>query len=107
MRLSPRLSLFLIGIYAQSCPDPKINTACGPAQTCCPTFESLTGWGCCNLPGAVCCGASGTTQGCCPPNHECVTVGYGTNCVPKAGGANTTGLHVCPPGAAKPPTRAF
>jgi hypothetical protein len=93
---------------AQSCPS-HVNTACGPGQTCCPTFESLTGYGCCGLPGAVCCAASPTTQGCCPPDHECVTQGYVTVCVPAGGGGgeNVTGLHVCPPGAEQPPRASF
>jgi hypothetical protein len=102
-------SLFLVlaTAAAQSCP-PKVNTACGPGQTCCPTFESLSGFGCCAFPGAVCCAASSTTQGCCPPSHACVTSGYDTICVPTGGGgANTTGFHVCPPGAARPPQPGF
>jgi hypothetical protein len=98
--------LLLPAAAAQSCPS-QINTACGPGQTCCPTFESLTGFGCCSIPGAVCCATSPTTQGCCPPDHECVTLGYATTCVPAAGGDNVTGLHVCPPGAEQPPRAGF
>ena len=99
------LLLAVARVAAQSCP-PKVSTACGPGQTCCPTFESLSGYGCCGFPGAVCCAPSPTTQGCCPPNHKCVTEGYATTCVPAGGGANGTGFHVCPPGAAHPPPPA-
>lgn len=92
-------------LAASTCP-AGVNTNCGASQSCCPTFESLTGFGCCNIPGGVCCPASSTTQGCCPPGSQCVTAGYDTICVPSGGGPNTTGAHVCPPGAQFPPSHA-
>lgn len=90
---------------SNTCPN-GVNTACGSNQSCCPTFESLTGFGCCNIPGGVCCPASSTTQGCCPPGTQCVTEGYNTICVPSGGGSNTSGAHVCPPGAQYPPSHS-
>ena len=100
------LALFPAAL-AQSCP-AKVPTACGPSQTCCPTFESLTGWGCCNMPGAVCCPAGPQNQNCCPAGYTCVSQGYGATCVPPAGSAsaNTSGTHICTPGAALPPSAA-
>ncbi len=88
-----------------TCP-AGIPTLCGPDQTCCPTFESLTGYGCCNYGAdAVCCPLSSTTQGCCPAGTQCVLTGpYDAICEPSGGGANLTALHVCTPGAALPPS---
>lgn len=92
-------------VLAQTCP-AGIPTACGPTQTCCPTFESLTGFGCCNEPGAVCCPAGPDNQSCCPAGYTCAPSGYAATCVPPAGGSggNVSGSHVCPPGALLPPS---
>lgn len=111
MGLFPKRVMITLAIAAataaavgQSCPAASIPTACGPTQTCCPTFESLSGYGCCDIPGAVCCPAGPETQMCCPPGTTCVNEGYGASCMPSGGGANATALHVCPPGAANPPS---
>jgi hypothetical protein len=45
------------------------------------------------------------TQMCCPAGTDCIAQGYGATCVPRAaGGQNSSGIHVCPPGAALPPS---
>jgi hypothetical protein len=98
------LAVASAGYAPSTCSAASSPTACGPGQTCCPTFESLTGWGCCNMPGAVCCPAGPENQNCCPAGHTCVPSGYGATCVPPGGGANVSGTHVCTPGAALPPS---
>ena len=103
MRVTACLALLPGLLLAQTCP-AGIPTACGPQQTCCPTFESLTGFGCCDMPGAVCCPAGPEDQTCCPAGHACVSSGYGATCVPPGGGVNVSGSHVCPPGALLPPS---
>jgi hypothetical protein len=95
-----------IAIAPGSCP-AGINTACASdgSQTCCPIFMSLSGWGCCNMPGASCCPASSTTQGCCPAGTTCVLTGeYSATCVPSSSGPNISALQVCTPGAEFPPS---
>lgn len=100
------LLLALPGILAQTCPN-KVPTACGPLQTCCPTFESLTGFGCCNFPGAVCCPAGPKNQNCCPAGYTCAPDGYGATCIPPPnGGSNISGTHICTPGALLPPSQS-
>ena len=96
------LMIAIADVYGQACPK-GINTSCGPLQTCSPTFESLTGYGCCVEPNAVPCPVGPDNQMCCPSGTTCVPQGYAATCVPTAGGANTSGIHVCPPGAALPP----
>lgn len=89
-----------------SCP-AGVATACAAdgSQTCCPIFMSVSGYGCCNLPGASCCPASATTQGCCPSGTTCVLTGaYAATCVPSAGGKNVSATQVCTPGAHAPPS---
>jgi len=108
-QIRARIALALVCVllpldaHALSCP-ANVSTACGPQQTCCPTFESLSGFGCCNLPGAVCCPAGPQNQNCCPAGTICAPEGYGAACMPGGGGANLSAVHVCPPGAAKAPS---
>jgi len=90
-----------------SCP-AGIHTACAPGSTCCPIFMSQSGWGCCHEAGASCCPQSSTTQGCCPSGTTCVnTSPYDATCVPNTGGANTSALQVCTPGAQFPPNASL
>ena len=96
------LLLLAAAARAQTCP-ANVSTACGPTQTCCPTFESLSGFGCCAAAGGVCCPAGPQNQNCCPAGTVCAPDGYGAACVPAGGGANLSAIHVCPPGAAQPP----
>ena len=92
-----------------ACPS-GVLTACASdgSATCCPIFMSLSGYGCCHIPGGVCCPLSTTVQGCCPPATTCVPTGaYSATCVPSSGAANVSATQVCTPGARDPPSAAL
>lgn len=94
------LVLLLAPVSAQLCGPPPQHynsTVCDPATaTCCPFKWSPNGYGCCPMPGAVCCGNGYT---CCPAGTTCRDAGSGwgvtTQCVDKQGVDVQTGLEVC------------
>lgn len=64
---------------------------------------SQSGYGCCNLPGAVCCGE----QSCCPAGTTCLnTPPYSSVCV-TASNATIAATQVCTPGAQNPPSKTL
>jgi hypothetical protein len=78
------------------CPSNS-STACPEGTTCCSQMFSTTGYGCCNLPNAVCCGL----QGCCPEGYTCQnTPPWSSACVKN--NITSSATQVCTPGALHP-----